>query len=200
MFPFFFFFFFLVKSMQSEVHCVQKHDSTVTQEVNCTEALSMATWSGSAGVMKTRTVSYLVLLRVQPGNPPDEGQKSSTCWTYCHILYICTAVNKKAMSCPCQCSCRCCRRWHTNRLAVWRRGSCRTRKSRSVHNSTSWSNYQETVQQHHLWAQTGRSQHTLVGFNLLWPVKKARLCASLYLPQASGAADLSGRGFQIAFK
>lgn len=71
--------FFLVKSMQSEVHCVQKHDSTVMQEVNCTEALSMATWSGSAGVMKTRTVSYLVLLRVQPGNPPAEGQKSSSC-------------------------------------------------------------------------------------------------------------------------
>lgn len=73
------FFSFSVKSMQSEVRCVQKHDSTVMQEVNCTEALSMATWSGSAGVMKTRTVSYLVLLRVQPGNPPDEGQKSSTC-------------------------------------------------------------------------------------------------------------------------
>lgn len=68
---------FLLKSMQSEVHCVQRHDSAVVQEVNCTEAVSMATWSGSAGVMKTRTVSFLVLLRAQPGNSPAEGEESN---------------------------------------------------------------------------------------------------------------------------
>lgn len=72
---------FLLKSMQSEVHCVQRHDSAVMQEVNCTEAVSMATWSGSAGVMKTRTVSFLVLLRAQLGNPPAEGKGSNQ-----HIL------------------------------------------------------------------------------------------------------------------
>lgn len=73
--------FFLLKSMHSEVHCVQRHDSAVMQEVNCTEAVSMATWSRSAGVMKTRTVSFLVLLRAQPGNPPAEGEGSNQ-----HIL------------------------------------------------------------------------------------------------------------------
>lgn len=72
------FFFFLVKSMQSDMHCVQKHGSAVMQEVNCTEALSMATWSGSAGVIKTRTVSFLVLLRVQPATPPTQGQNSNS--------------------------------------------------------------------------------------------------------------------------
>ncbi|XP_069367780.1 uncharacterized protein [Paralichthys olivaceus] len=54
-------------SVQSELHCVQRHGSTVMEEVNCTEAISMATWSRDAGLVKTQTVSVLLLLRAQPG-------------------------------------------------------------------------------------------------------------------------------------
>ncbi|XP_031710756.1 uncharacterized protein LOC116387634 isoform X2 [Anarrhichthys ocellatus] len=54
-------------SVQSELHCVQRHGSTVMEEVNCTEAVSMATWSRAAGLVKTQTVSTLLLLRAQPG-------------------------------------------------------------------------------------------------------------------------------------
>ncbi|XP_068456308.1 uncharacterized protein [Clinocottus analis] len=57
-------------SVQSELHCVQRHGSIVMEEVNCTEAVSIATWSGAAGLVKTRTVSALLLLRAQPGTPP----------------------------------------------------------------------------------------------------------------------------------
>ncbi|XP_040911109.1 uncharacterized protein LOC121193056 [Toxotes jaculatrix] len=39
------------------------------EEVNCTEAVSMATWSRTAGSVKTQTVSTLLLLRAQPGTP-----------------------------------------------------------------------------------------------------------------------------------
>ncbi|TNN69892.1 hypothetical protein EYF80_019960 [Liparis tanakae] len=53
----------------SELNCVQRHGSTVMEEVNCTEAVSMATWSGAAGLVKTQTVSTLLLLRAQPGAP-----------------------------------------------------------------------------------------------------------------------------------
>nr|XP_033505718.1 uncharacterized protein LOC117271565 [Epinephelus lanceolatus] len=56
-------------SVQSELHCVQRHGSTVMEEVNCTEAVSMATWSKTAGLVKTQTVSTLLLLRAQPGTP-----------------------------------------------------------------------------------------------------------------------------------
>ncbi|XP_051279537.1 uncharacterized protein LOC127375918 isoform X2 [Dicentrarchus labrax] len=56
-------------SVQSELHCVQRHGSTVMQEVNCTEAVSMATWSKTAGLVKTQTLSTLLLLRAQPGTP-----------------------------------------------------------------------------------------------------------------------------------
>ncbi|XP_070774929.1 uncharacterized protein [Enoplosus armatus] len=56
-------------SMQSELHCVQRHGSTVMEEVNCTEAVSMAMWSRTAGLVKTQTVSTLLLLRAQPGTP-----------------------------------------------------------------------------------------------------------------------------------
>ncbi|XP_037314999.2 uncharacterized protein LOC119209652 [Pungitius pungitius] len=56
-------------SVQMELHCVQRHGSTVMEEVNCTEAVSMATWSRAAGVVKTKTVSTLLLLRAQPGAP-----------------------------------------------------------------------------------------------------------------------------------
>nr|XP_020442398.1 uncharacterized protein LOC109951951 [Monopterus albus] len=56
-------------SVQSELHCVQRHGSTVLEEVNCTEAVSMATWSRTAGLVQTQTVSTLLLLRAQPGNP-----------------------------------------------------------------------------------------------------------------------------------
>ncbi|CAB1444060.1 unnamed protein product [Pleuronectes platessa] len=54
-------------SVQSELHCVQRHGSTVMEEVNCTEAISMATWSRAEGLVKTQTVSVLLLLRAQPG-------------------------------------------------------------------------------------------------------------------------------------
>ncbi|XP_070830189.1 uncharacterized protein [Chaetodon trifascialis] len=56
-------------SLQSELHCVQKHGPTVMQEVNCTEAISIATWSRTVGLVKTQTVSTLLLLRAQPGTP-----------------------------------------------------------------------------------------------------------------------------------
>ncbi|KAK1879652.1 hypothetical protein KUDE01_027769, partial [Dissostichus eleginoides] len=56
-------------SVQSELNCIQKHGSTVMEEVNCTEVVSMATWSGTAGLVKTKTVSTLLLLRAQPGTP-----------------------------------------------------------------------------------------------------------------------------------
>ncbi|XP_071348305.1 uncharacterized protein [Trachinotus anak] len=56
-------------SVQSELHCVQRHGSTVMEEVNCTEAVSMVTWSRPAGSVKTRTVSTLLLLRAQRGTP-----------------------------------------------------------------------------------------------------------------------------------
>ncbi|XP_037642433.1 uncharacterized protein LOC119498040 [Sebastes umbrosus] len=57
-------------SVQSELHCVQRRGSTVMEEVNCTEVVSMATWSGTAGLVKTQTVSTLLLLRAQTGTPP----------------------------------------------------------------------------------------------------------------------------------
>ncbi|XP_045907286.1 uncharacterized protein LOC123972095 isoform X3 [Micropterus dolomieu] len=56
-------------SVQSELHCVQRHGSTVMEEVNCSEAISVATWSRTAGLVKTQTVSTLLLLRAQPGIP-----------------------------------------------------------------------------------------------------------------------------------
>ncbi|XP_039672137.1 uncharacterized protein LOC120568593 [Perca fluviatilis] len=57
-------------SVQSELHCVQRHGlHGVMEEVNCTEAISMATWSTTAGLVKTQTVSTLLLLRAQPGTP-----------------------------------------------------------------------------------------------------------------------------------
>ncbi|KAM7379044.1 hypothetical protein PAMP_004619 [Pampus punctatissimus] len=56
-------------SVQSELHCVQRHGSTVMEEVNCTEVVSMATLSSTAGLVKTQTVSTLLLLRAQPGTP-----------------------------------------------------------------------------------------------------------------------------------
>ncbi|KAF7669802.1 hypothetical protein LDENG_00124500 [Lucifuga dentata] len=56
-------------SLHSELNCIQRHGSTVMEEVNCTEAVSMATWSGTVGLVKTQTVSTLLLLRAQPGTP-----------------------------------------------------------------------------------------------------------------------------------
>ncbi|XP_068995564.1 uncharacterized protein [Embiotoca jacksoni] len=55
-------------SVQLELHCAQRHRS-VMEEVNCTEVVSMATWSRTAGLVKTQTVSTLLLLRAQPGSP-----------------------------------------------------------------------------------------------------------------------------------
>lgn len=60
--------------MQSESHCVQKHEATLMQEVNCTEAVSMTTWSETARVMRTQTVSSLVLLRAQAVTPLSQGE------------------------------------------------------------------------------------------------------------------------------
>ncbi|XP_030016477.1 uncharacterized protein LOC115437389 [Sphaeramia orbicularis] len=57
-------------SLQSELHCIQRHRSTVMEEVNCTEVVSIATSSRTAGRVKTQTVSTLILLRAQPWTPP----------------------------------------------------------------------------------------------------------------------------------
>uniref|UniRef100_UPI003AABB2CD uncharacterized protein n=1 Tax=Centroberyx gerrardi TaxID=166262 RepID=UPI003AABB2CD len=54
-------------TVHSELQCLQRHGAAVMEEVNCTEAVSMATWSGTAGLVKTQTVSTLLLLRAQPG-------------------------------------------------------------------------------------------------------------------------------------
>lgn len=64
-----------IQSVQSELHCVQKHESTLMQEVNCTEAVSMTTWSETTRVMRTQTASSLVLLRAQPVTPPSQGEE-----------------------------------------------------------------------------------------------------------------------------
>lgn len=65
----------LFQSVQSELHCVQKHESTLLREVNCTEAISMTTWSKTAPVMRTQTVSSLVLIRAQPVTPLSQGEE-----------------------------------------------------------------------------------------------------------------------------
>lgn len=64
------------QSVHTELHCVQRHGSTVMEEVNCTEAVSIATWSRAAGVVKTKTVSTLLLLRAQPGTPLGAGKET----------------------------------------------------------------------------------------------------------------------------
>lgn len=46
------------------------------EEVNCTEAVSVATWSRTPGLLKTQTVSTLLLLRAHPGTPPGAGHKA----------------------------------------------------------------------------------------------------------------------------
>ncbi|XP_042083292.1 uncharacterized protein LOC102293428 [Haplochromis burtoni] len=55
-------------SVHLELQCAQRHGS-VMEEVNCTEAVSMMTWSRTTGMVKTQTVSKLLLLRAQPGSP-----------------------------------------------------------------------------------------------------------------------------------
>ncbi|XP_034558816.1 apolipophorins-like [Notolabrus celidotus] len=57
--------------LQSELHCAQRYGSKVMEEVNCTEIISMAPWTRTPGLVKTQTVSTLLLLRAQPGTPPD---------------------------------------------------------------------------------------------------------------------------------
>ncbi|XP_061550368.1 vitellogenin-like [Phycodurus eques] len=54
-------------SVQSELRCVQAYGSAVMEEVNCTETVSIATWSKTSGQVKTQTESTLLLLRAQPG-------------------------------------------------------------------------------------------------------------------------------------
>lgn len=61
--------------MHLELQCAQRHGS-VMEEVNCTEAVSMMTWSRTTGMVKTQTVSELLLLRAQPGSPLGAGQKT----------------------------------------------------------------------------------------------------------------------------
>ncbi|XP_077359529.1 uncharacterized protein LOC144005296 isoform X2 [Festucalex cinctus] len=54
-------------SVQSELRCIQDYGSAVMEEVNCTETVSIATWSKTVGQVKTQTESTLRLLRAQPG-------------------------------------------------------------------------------------------------------------------------------------
>ncbi|XP_047445376.1 uncharacterized protein LOC125010660 [Mugil cephalus] len=54
-------------SVQMELRCTQRQGSTVMEEVNCTEVVSLTTWSNTTGLVKTQTVSSLLLLRAQPG-------------------------------------------------------------------------------------------------------------------------------------
>lgn len=75
-----------LQSVQSELHCVQRHGSTVLEEVNCTEAVSMATWSRTAGLVKTQTVSTLLLLRAQPGTPPGAGEEPGLQCIICYTV------------------------------------------------------------------------------------------------------------------
>ncbi|KAM8851209.1 uncharacterized protein AB9W97_022010 isoform 3-T3 [Spinachia spinachia] len=72
-------------SVHTELHCVQRHGSTVMEEVNCTEAVSMATGSKGAGVVKTKTVSTLLLLRAQPGTP--SGADSLSLGVLAHLQF-----------------------------------------------------------------------------------------------------------------
>nr|XP_043895928.1 uncharacterized protein LOC122778275 [Solea senegalensis] len=72
-------------SVQSELHCVQRHGSTVMEEVNCTEASSMALWSSNAGLVRTKTVSMLLLLRAQPGSPSGADSLSHSVQT--HLMF-----------------------------------------------------------------------------------------------------------------
>ncbi|KAM8838905.1 uncharacterized protein ACB058_015501 isoform 2-T2 [Synchiropus picturatus] len=53
-------------SVQSELLCSQRVGSAVTEEVNCTETVSLVMPSKSSGLLKTQTVSTIKLLRVQP--------------------------------------------------------------------------------------------------------------------------------------
>ncbi|XP_045070322.1 uncharacterized protein LOC121534786 [Coregonus clupeaformis] len=56
-------------TVDSKLQCTQRHGTTVMEEVNCTEIISMVPLSGSTGVVKTQTVSTLTLLRAQKGTP-----------------------------------------------------------------------------------------------------------------------------------
>ncbi|XP_029560066.1 uncharacterized protein LOC115156670 isoform X1 [Salmo trutta] len=56
-------------TVDSNLQCTQRHGTTVMEEVNCTEIISMVPLSGSTGVVKTQTVSTLTLLRAQKGTP-----------------------------------------------------------------------------------------------------------------------------------
>lgn len=58
------------------------------QEVNCTEAVSMTTWSETARVMRTQTVSSLALLRAQPVTPPSQGEE----WTKPCVIAGCGII------------------------------------------------------------------------------------------------------------
>ncbi|XP_037131472.1 uncharacterized protein LOC119136818 isoform X1 [Syngnathus acus] len=55
-------------SVQSELRCIQAYGSAVMEEVNCTETVSIAMLSKTAGQVKTQTESTLRLLRAQPGS------------------------------------------------------------------------------------------------------------------------------------
>ncbi|XP_057713496.1 apolipophorins-like [Corythoichthys intestinalis] len=65
-------------SVHSELRCVQAHGPTVMEEVNCTESVSVATWSDAVGQVKTQTESNLLLLRTQPGTVSGQGSGTPT--------------------------------------------------------------------------------------------------------------------------
>ncbi|KAM4557598.1 uncharacterized protein V3H82_017324 [Fundulus diaphanus] len=53
--------------LQMELHCVQRPGETMMEEVNCTEVVSLATSLRSSAPVKTKSVSMLLLLKVQSG-------------------------------------------------------------------------------------------------------------------------------------
>ena len=70
------------------------------EEVNCTEAISMATWSRAAGLVKTQTVSVLLLLRAQPGTLSGAGQEHSEFMTSVFNLNCLSDMDPDACSSP----------------------------------------------------------------------------------------------------
>ncbi|XP_019733519.1 apolipophorins isoform X1 [Hippocampus comes] len=72
-------------SVQSELRCIQAYGSAVMEEANCTETVSIATWSKTAGQVKTQTESTLQLLRAQSGTVA--GAESLGCGTKADLRF-----------------------------------------------------------------------------------------------------------------
>lgn len=68
-----------LQTVDSKLQCTQRHGTTVMEEVNCTEIISMVPLSGSTGVVKTQTISTLTLLRAQKGTPSGVGEYRLYC-------------------------------------------------------------------------------------------------------------------------